>query len=432
MAIADRILEMTGDRAEAMVTVAHGVESLTRFANSTIHQNVEEEGCSVLVKAVTEGRSAGASTTRTDDDGLRGLVDRVVEAARVRPPDPYWPGLAPPAPVALAEHYDERTAAATPADRAEVVRAFVEAGEGLEAAGYCSTEAVTVAFANSAGQRAQARHSAATIDGIHRRDGSDGTAQQTSRSLRDLDGGAAGRLAAGKAQAGRDAADAEPGSYEVVLEPTCLANMLQFLAYAGFNAKPFSEGTSFVHLGEQQFDPTVRIWDDALDERTLGLPFDSEGTPKRRVELVREGVTLSLVHDRRTAGQAGTKSTGHASGSESFGALPANLFFGHGEGSPEELIASVERGLLVSDFWYTRILDPKTQVVTGLTRNGLFRIESGRIAGAVRNLRFTQSFVAGLGPGHVLGIGNDGRLVGRMHVPTVRLASWNFTGGAKG
>jgi len=104
-----------------------------------------------------------------------------------------------------------------------------------------------------------------------------------------------------------------------------------------------------------------------------------------------------------------------------------------GARSPEELVASVERGLLVTEFWYTRILDPKTQVVTGLTRNGTFLIRNGRLVGGVPNLRFTQSYVEALRPGNVLGIGDDARLFdGSFHVPTVHLAAWNFTGGAKG
>ena len=218
----------------------------------------------------------------------------------------------------------------------------------------------------------------------------------------------------------------------MVLAPSCLANMLQFLAYAGFNAKAHLDGTSFVHLGEAQFDPSISIWDDATDPRTLGLPFDHEGTPKRKVELVTGGVTTHLVHDRRTARLAGTESTGHGLGQEAAGAYPANLFLGEGTASPTDLLAGVERGLAVYDFWYTRILDPKTQVVTGLTRNGVFLIEDGRLGPAVRNLRFTQSFVAALGPGKVKGIGNDGQLVNGMHVPSVHLAAWNFTGGAKG
>jgi predicted Zn-dependent protease len=430
--LCDLALGFVGDRAEAVVSATAGESALTRFANSAIHQNVAEQASSLFLKVIVDGRYASASTTQTDEEALRRLVDRTIDAARLRPPDPEWPGLARPAPAPAVEHWDDDTADASPDARAEVVRRFVDAGGGLEGAGYCSTSGLTVAFANSAGQRLEGRHTAATIDGIQRTGTSDAAATATSTRLADLDGAATGAAAADRARAAATATDVEPGTYEVVLGPSCLANMLQFLAYAGFNAKSVRDGTSFVHLGEAQFDDAVSIWDDATDPRTLGLPFDNEGTPKRRLDLVTAGVTTNVVHDRRTARLSGTESTGHGLGQEAAGAYPSNLFFGTGAGTMDDLVAGMARGLVVHDFWYTRILDPKTQVVTGLTRNGVFLVEDGRVVRPVRNLRFTQSFVAALGPGHVQAVADDARLVNGMHVPSVHLAAWNFTGGAKG
>jgi len=431
--VADHVLQLVGERAEAIVSVTRGTSALTRFANSVIHQNVAEDSEHVTLKCVIDGRSASATVNQVDVDTLERLVDRVLEAAELRPPDPDWPGLAPPESVAEVEHYDEATALATPGERATVVKAFVDAGQGTEAAGYCATASTTVALANTAGQRVEGRHSSGVIDGIHRaRPGADGAGHQQAVSLAALDGRAAGEEAARRAGDSLTPIDLEPGQYEVVLEPACVTDMLRFLAYAGFNGKSLLEGTSFVHLGERQFDEAITLWDDATDARTVGLPFDHEGTPKRRIDLVRDGVTTAVAHDRRTAAQAGATSTGHSVGLESFGAYPANVFLGGGEASSGDLVASVERGLLVCGFWYTRILDPKTQVVTGLTRNGLFLIEDGKVGGAVRNLRFTQSYAAAFGPGRVLGLADDGRLYGGYHVPTVRLASFNFTGGARG
>jgi predicted Zn-dependent protease len=159
--------------------------------------------------------------------------------------------------------------------------------------------------------------------------------------------------------------------------------------------------------------------------------------------MVEAGVSVGLVHDRRTAGRAGTVSTGHAiSGGERFGAYPTNVFLGaagSGSGAPvsggslDDVVGGVARGLLVTDFWYTRILDPKTQVVTGLTRNGLFLVEDGQVSQGVRNLRFTQSYAGALAPGNVKAVAPDARLVNSSaFVPSLHLASWNFTGGARG
>ncbi|HEY0396958.1 MAG TPA: metallopeptidase TldD-related protein, partial [Acidimicrobiia bacterium] len=148
-------------------------------------------------------------------------------------------------------------------------------------------------------------------------------------------------------------------------------------------------------------------------------------------------------HDRRTARKMGTESTGHAAAeSDAYGPIPSNLFLGPADASfgagTSDLIASTGRGLLVTTFNYCRILDPKTQVVTGLTRNGTFLIEDGKVRGGVKNLRFTQSFIDALAPGNVLGISREARFAdsefgpGLVHCPALRLGSWRFTGGAKG
>jgi predicted Zn-dependent protease len=439
-----QVLDLVGDRAEAQVTAQEGRPALTRFANSFIHQNVGEAGVSVHLKvALPDGRVAAASTTRADAAGLTALVDGTLAAAALRPVDPDWPGLAPPAPVPDVDHYDAATEEASPDERARRVRAFVDAGPGLRAAGYCDTDGGTTAFANSAGQRAEGRSTRATIDGIHQTDDSAGSGHATAARLADLDAGGVGADAADRARRSASAADIEPGEYEVVLEPECVATILIFLGFYGFNAKQVIEGQSGIRLGEAQFDPAVAIWDDATAAEALGVPFDADGTPKRRLDLVRAGVSAALAHDRRTARKMGTDSTGHAMAeSDAYGPITSNLFLGPADPSfgagTADLIAATGRGLLVTTFNYCRILDPKTQVVTGLTRNGTFLIEDGKVRNGVKNLRFTQSFLDALGPGNVLGIAREARFAdsefgpGLVHCPALRLGSFRFTGGARG
>ena len=433
------VLVIVDDRAEAEITVGVGRTALTRFANSFIHQNVAEDQQWARLKLVLDGRAATGSTNRLDRESLVRLVDETLEAARLRPVDPDWPGLAPPTAWLTLEddRYDPRTHLSEPDARARVVKDFVDAGGGATtAAGYFSTKGWDVYFANNAQHRAGGRATMAAVDAIHRTPTSDARGWKFAPSIADVDGAAAGRLAADRALAAANPVDLEPGRYEVVLEPACVADVLDFLG-EGFNAKTYSEGRSWVRPKAALLDESIDIWDDVNDPRSIGVSFDAEGTPKAQRVLVREGVCRALVHDRRTAKRAGTRSTGHAvPGGEVSGPMPGHLFLGGGEQSPEELVADVERGLLVTDFWYTRILDPKTQVVTGLTRNGTFLVEKGKVVGAVRNLRFTQSYVEALGPGNVLGLGDDARLYelwgSWAHVPSLRLASWNFTGGAKG
>ncbi len=439
--VADRVLDLVRARAataEAEVAVRHGEEALTRFANGFIHQNVAEERRRVHLRVALDGRSAASSVEGFDPDLLARLADDVIAAARTRPVDPDWPGLTPPAPATEGEHWDERTARALPEERARQVRAFVDAAGGLLTAGSCPTAGIRACFANSAGQRLSGRTTVAGLQGIARTDTSDGSARDASVRLDDLDGARLGVRAASKAREGADPTDLEPGRYEVVLEPQCVANMLEFLFLHGFNGRAVHEGRSFARLGAAQFDRALTIADDAADPGQTGLLFDAEGTPKRRVDVVRAGVTCGILHTRRTARQAGTVSTGHATeASGQWGAVPSNVVVEAGDQPTAELVGSVERGLLVTDFWYTRILDPRTQVVTGLTRNGVWLVEGGRVVRPVRNLRFTQSFLEALAPGAVLGVGSERTLVldgleAASLVPALHLAAWNFTGGSRG
>ena len=437
--LAGKILELVGDRGDAEVLTSEGISSLTRFANSFIHQNVGEHVEAVSLRVAVDGRVASGRTTRTDDEALRRFVDETLETAKRQPVDEDWPGLTAPVDIAPVDHFDEDTADTSPSVRAELVRTFVDEGEGMLAAGYCETEGETHTFVNSAGQHATGRATSAILDGIHRTPTSAGSGHAASTAIGDLDASAVGALAAKRARDSEKTFDAKPDSYEVVLAPDAVGSIAVFLAFYGFNAKAHEEGQSFVEIGEEQFDPGFRFWDDATDPRTRGVAFDSEGTPKQRLDLVKDGTTAGLAHDRRTAKKAGVESTGHGfPGSETFGPAPFNLFIGPGSATEEELIAGVERGIYVSTFHYSRVLDPKPLVVTGLTRNGTFMIENGKITGAVSNLRFTQSFIEALAAGNIIGIGSNERLAdsefgaGFVHAPALSLASWHFTGGAEG
>jgi predicted Zn-dependent protease len=443
LATAERVLDLVRARArdaEAEVTVRRGTEALTRFANSFIHQNVAEETSHVYLRLAVDGRVAGSAMDGpVDDESLARLVGDVLDAARVSQPDAGWPGLAPKAAVLDVDHWDDETAATEPDARARLVADFVRAANGLETAGSCLTNALTVGFANSAGQRAAGRTTVASLDGIARTGTSDGSGRVASTRISELDGRAAGERAAQKARDAANPTDIEPGRYEVVLEPFCVANVLQFLFIYGFNGRAVEEGRSFARLGTAQFDAAITIRDDATNPRQAGVAFDAEGTPKRPIDVVRDGVTSAVLQTRRTAAaaSAGTDSTGHAvEGGDQLGALPSNVVLDGGKTS-DELVRGIGRGLLVTDFWYTRILDPRTEVVTGLTRNGVWLVEDGRIVRPVANLRFTQSFLDALGPGAVKAVGSDQALLlggfdGAYLVPSLHLASWNFTGGARG
>ena len=437
--LAARVLELIGPGAQAEVQVTTRSRALTRFARSFIHQNVVDTVTRVRLRVVLEGSWASAETDRTDPDSLRRLVDSALAAARLRPADPLFPGLSPPEPVAADGNWDDATADATPDQRAAVVRQIVDAvggaAGGVEAAGYVETERTEGTYANSLGQTASGRATQAAADAVARVPGSDGVARWAGVRLSDVDGAALGTAAAGKARAGADPVDLPPDEYEVLLEPSCVGDILHFLVVHGLNGLPVAEGRSFAVPGTDQFDPALTLVDDPVDAVSTALPWDTEGTPRRRVELVAAGRTAGLAHDRRTAARLGTTSNGHATeGGEPWGPLPSQLRLAPGTAS----VADLRRGLLVSDFWYTRALDPRTIVVTGLTRNGVWLVEDGEITRAVSNLRFTQSYPDALAPGNVLGVGADPaptreRYAGAVTVaPSLHLAHWHVTGGAAG
>ncbi len=437
------------------MAVEHRTLALTRFANSAIHQNVADETTTVRLRLHANGRTAAGASTLTGPDALADLVGRTVAASRLSPLDRGWPGLAPAQEVAEVGCADPATVAATPADRAARVRAFVDAAAGLRTAGYVRTVAGDAAFVNSAGQFATGSYASATLDGIARTGTSDGLARLHAARLSDVDGTVLGARAAAKALAAAEPVEVPPGVYEVLLEPTAVADLLLALAFYGFNGKAVTERRSFFQAGVAQFDPAVTL----LADPAGGLPFDAEGSPTPLLELVRDGVSRHAAYDRRVAAGAGTTTTGHAlTDADNFGALPLRIrLLPRGPGADPgadpvrevagpaadsavaALLAGVDRGILVTDHFYTRCLDPARLVMTGLTRNGAWLVEHGEIVAAVRNLRFTQSYPAALAPGEVRGVGTHAvALPGSMDVaqvltaPALHLARWNFTGGASG
>jgi predicted Zn-dependent protease len=466
--LADRALEVAVDvaraggarDAEISVGAEVGESSLTRFAGSAIHQNVTEDVLAVRLTVTVGGRTATVRGSGSDPALLRRLAVAALDAARVQPADPDWPGLAPPAPAEPMEHIDAATAMAAPAERAEVVRAFLDAAEGLDCAGFCSTRGTTTAFVNSAGQRLADSTSFAALDGVARAallpgeaadalgaDGAsggvrpglaDGAGRRSAIALADIDAHAVGTLAARTARAAAaDPVDVDPGSWPVVLRPSAVSDVLAFLTVYGLTSRAVAEGRSFAKPGEQQLDPSLTLVCDPLDPRLPALPFDAEGTPRRTYELVREGVTTELAADRRDARRAGTESNGGSlSGGASSGGIAPAVGLHPGSLAEDELLGGLGRALLVHDFWYTRVLDPRPLVVTGLTRNGVFLVEDGVVVGPARNVRFTQSYADALAPGNVLGLGDNPELFGdpgmSFLAPSLALRSWNVTGNAQG
>ncbi|MBA3687987.1 MAG: TldD/PmbA family protein [Chloroflexi bacterium] len=426
----------TDAQAEAIFTERSA--ALTRFANSRIHQNVAERDATLRIRLVRDMRTGVASTNRLDDEGLREVVERASATLALATPNPNGAPLAAPSPSTADPGlgFVAATARADPELRAVGARAVIAAGDAghLEASGAFSTETATLAVANSRGMRnthsvTQAKLLTVMMDG----DGGSGYAQATGPDIRAIDPAAVGEEAADKASRSHDAVDLEPGEYPVILEEYAVATILEYLSWMGFSALAVEEGRSFMDLGQQIMGPNVSIWDDGLDPLGLPTAIDYEGVPKQRVDLISDGVARAVVHDTATAARAGVASTGHGlPAPNAFGPMAWNLFMSPGSSAKEVMLSGIERGVWVTRLHYVNIVHAKRGILTGMTKDGTFLIEDGRISRPIRNLRFTQSIPEAFST--IEAIGSETRLVAAEYsginarVPALRLAKFAFTG----
>ncbi|MDA8216638.1 MAG: TldD/PmbA family protein [Dehalococcoidales bacterium] len=409
--------------------------SLTRFSNSAIHQNVAESNVDIRVRVVFGKRVGVASTNDLDPDAIRRTVDEASQMARLQPENPQFVSLPGPAPVQGARGYAESTAEATAEQRAEAVGTICRLSKerNLKTAGAFTTATSETAILNSLGVDAYYTGTAADLSTVAIGEDSSGYAAQVAVDVEAINAEALAREAIERAERGRRPSSLEPGAYEVILDEYAVLDMVDFLAYLGFSATALQEETSFMtgKLGQKILGNNVSIWDDGHDPAGLPLPFDFEGVPKQRVSLVEGGVAKGVVYDSYTAGKEGKSSTGHAlPAPNTFGPLPLNLFMQAGDATREDMIRSTKRGLLVTRFWYTEPVHPLFVVVTGMTRDGTFLIENGQIVGAIRNMRFTQSYLEALS--QVEAISRETKilrgLTGACRVPAIKVAQFNFTG----
>jgi PmbA protein len=429
-----RLAEAAG-ATEVEALVSDEQAQLTRFANSEIHQNVAETNGSLNLRVAIGKRVGVASSNRLDDEGLRRLAETATAIARNSAELEDWGGLPGPTPIReLAAGWSEATAAATPELRAEGVRAVIAAADavGVRAFGSFSTSAEHLAVANSHGIRAvQRRTSAQLLTVTMAADGGSGYAEQASVDVTGIDAAAVGREAADKARATENPVAVDPGDWTVVLEEYAVVDLLSMLGYMGFSALAVQEDRSFAEPGKVIGSELVTIVDDATEPGAMPMAFDYEGVAKQKVVLVERGVCRDVVYDAQTAARGGVSSTGHGlPAPNSYGPFPLNMVMSAGTTERSALVGEMDRGLLVTRFHYTNPVHPKLAIVTGMTRDGTFLVEGGKIVGPVRNLRFTQSYLAALAG--TVAVGRDRRTVrgdfGGVLVPAVRIEGWTFTG----
>jgi PmbA protein len=394
--VARSALEAAGGDAEA---VAHSERSgLARFADSEVHQPTLIENVVVTLRVAHGNRVGVATTNKVDTDGLAELAQRATAAAESAPPDDTFPGLAPPAQPPAVDGYDEATAALGPDDQARLAATAIDAAGDIPVYGFFTSAVSELAIASSTGLEVEQRMTDGTTLVVAAAEGCSGYAEQTSWRAGDLDPAAVTREASEKAARTRGAGMPEPGVYRAVLEPYAFADLLDYFSHDSLGALGLLEKRSYLsgRIGERVADEKITIRDDPLDPHGLPKAFDFEGTPKQAVPLIEEGVARGVVWDRTTAARArnGASTTGHAGPVESrdWGPLPYSLSVAPGDAeSVEELAELVGDGIYVTRLHYLGVIDPRAGIVTGMTRDGTFRIRDGKIAEPLVNLRFTVS-----------------------------------------
>jgi PmbA protein len=382
---------------ETEVQIDETVDALTRFANNAIHQNVAEQGITVSVRTVVDGRTARATTNRLDEDSLFAAVKSSLQLAHSQPKIPDLLPMPGKQHYRAVNRFTNETAAVTPEERARAVKKACDLAirNGQVAAGIFSTGQSQLTLGNSQGLFGAHRQTHAEFSITMQDEPAASWAKANSGNVRDFDPQELAARASGKAQMARDAQELPPGKYTVILEPAAVLDLVGFLFY-DFAATALADQRScfLKRMNNPLFGKNISITDDAYHPQQLGAPFDGEGIPRQRVNLVEIGVPRNLVYSRASAKKGKKKPTGHGFAlPNEYGEAPMNLVFSGGDSSLDKMIASTDRGLLVTRVWYIREVDPYEKIMTGMTRDGLYFVEKGKITNAVRNFRFNQSLI---------------------------------------
>jgi len=431
-ALAKRALSFaTAD--ETRVTINSGARGNTRFAVNQISTAGDNYDATVSVRSTFGKRTGAVNTNKLDDASLKAAVQLAERLAKLSPEDPEAVPELGPQTYTAARGWSDATASLDPSARANAARAITEPARaaGLISTGYLETRAAATAVATSKGLFAYDRQTALSLTTtVRTEDGTgSGWAGATSHDFALLNPGELATRAIDKARRSMNPVAVEPGRYTVILEPTAVGNLVQFITSA-MNARNADEGRSFFSkagggnkIGMKVVDERVTITSDPLDPETYANTFSGDGQPISKTPWIENGVVKNLSYDRYWAQKQGRAPLPSA----------GSVRMSGGTATIDQLIESTERGILVTRFWYIRPVDPRTMLYTGLTRDGTFLIERGRITRAVKNLRFNESPIFMLNNLEAMGrpvrvsaseAGGPGLAI---VVPPIKVRDFNFT-----
>jgi len=416
---------------EALFAAHRG--ALTRFANNTIHQNVSEQDQWISVRVLFDQKTARATTNRFDADSIRSVVEQAVALTRAASPDPELLPLAHPFPIPEIPRFDSATAGESPMDRARSVAQAIRVVEqaGQTAAGFYSNGQSVEAIFNSVGVSALHSETMAQCSITAMAEDSSGWVKASAVTSSAIDTVEMARSASEKARLSRDPRKVDPGRYTVVLEPAAVLDLVGQM-FGDFSATALDDQRSFLtdRLGKKLFGDNIHISDDVAHPLQAGVPFDGEGVRRRKLKLVDAGVPLEVAYSRASARKAGVEPTGHGFPvPNEIGEAPLNIVISGGSTPVEQMIASTERGILVTRFWYIREVDPFAKIMTGMTRDGTFLIEDGRVTHGLRNFRFNQGLIEMLNNVESLSpsVRASGEEAFDMVVPAMKVRDFHFT-----
>jgi predicted Zn-dependent protease len=380
-----------------------------------------------------DGRTARATTNKTDDESLGRATAAALALARNQPKNPDLLPMLRSQKYQKVARFFPATASATPLDRARAVTRVCRMVEKAKqtAAGIFSSGSSQSLLANSKGLSAHYEQTRSEFSVTVLESNSSGWAKSNSPDIRNIDPDELAENASRTCAESREPKEIPAGHYTTILPPSAVLDLVGFLFYDFAGTAVLDKRSCLTgRMGNKIFGDNISIWDDAYHPLQTGPPYDGEGLPRQKVPLVDRGTPKNLVYARATAKKMKAKPTGHGfSLPNEYGEAPMNLVFAGGDQSMEEMIRSTERGILVTRLWYIREVDPYAKVLTGMTRDGTFLIENGRVAGGLRNFRFNQSIVEMLANVEMLGpaVRAAGEESFEMVVPTMKVRNFHFS-----
>lgn len=444
----------SADEIELLVSGTRS--ALTRFANNTIHQNMAEEVTQISLRVAFGGRTARATTNKHDDESLRRVVQSAEALARVQQDDADLLPMPTPQEVAAnaaesgatpVRRRFESSAQLDAGARANVVGKMVDVAKStrLTAAGIFSSSQACEGIFNSRGVADWYEQTLAEVSITMLGDTSSGWQKANSPDASRLDPVRLAEVAAQKAIDSQNPVELPPGKYTVILEPAAVLDAVGFMFW-DFGGSALLEQRSFLNdrIGTQLFGENITVWDDAYHPLQTGMTFDGEGMKRHRLKLIDNGVVSRVTYARASAKRmlesdmarnvGPVTATGHGFAlPNEIGECPLNLVFDVSDSGQrqtvEEMVGGTDRGILVTRLWYIREVDPYEKILTGMTRDGTFLVEGGRIKGGIRNFRFNESLIHMLQNVEALGeaVRSTGEESMDMVVPAMKVSDFNFT-----